>query len=680
MNTKIFLTTIILLLVFFISLPAAEEVKRRAMTVDDALDMVRIGDVNISPDGKWVFFSKSELDWDKNKRNKKYFMVPSTGGEAFQYIGKEGGSMFQFSPDGLYLAFLRKSEEDQQLFLMRTSGGEAVRLTEHKPGIKYFKWSEDSKKIVFIADEPRTKEEEKEYKKGNDAFMVDEGPHGQNEGKWGNLHIFDLESKKETKLTSEKFFVSEFDVCPDSKRIIFAARYDNRRNTQYLSEIYLLEVESKAFHRLTDNKIPEDALLWAPDGKQFLFTAPDAERWTNTNTKIFLMDPVSKTYRPVSQKFEGEIRGIVWLPDSKSIYFNGQQGTVSNLFQLDIASGAYKQLTDFNGIFRFHSISNDRNRIVYTFTDYKTPEDIYASDIKKFKPVRLTDANPRIREEIALAEMKLIQWDSADGFRIEGLLHLPPGYAPGNEGKPLPLIVHIHGGPAGCFINRFDAGYHIYAGLGYVQLSPNVRGSSGYTDALRLGNTVDKNDGIGKGDYLDLMNGVDELIEQGIADKDRMGLRGWSYGGILGGWTITQTHRFKAASIGAGVYDWTSEYGPGFNHDVRFWHIGGTPWDNPGAYREQSALTHVKNVTTPTLLLHGMNDLTDTEPQSMMFFTALKDQGKTVRYIRFPRERHVFREPRHQRVRDIEDIRWMQKYILGEEWTPPKRPKKEKEE
>lgn len=680
MNTRIFLATVTMVLFIFTSLLPAEDVKRRAMTVDDALNMVRIGDVTLSPDGKWVFFSKAELDWDKNKRKKKYYMIPSTGGKAFQYIGKEGGRSFKFSPDGLYLAFLRKHEKKQQLFLMRTNGGEAVRLSEHKPGIKSFEWSKDSQKIFFTADEPRGKEEEKEYKKGNDAFMVDEGPHGQNEGKWSNIWKIDLESKKETKLTSENFIVDGLDVSPDSKRILFSARYDNRRNTQYLSEIYLLEVENKIIRRLTDNKIPEYSLRWAPDGKQFLFTAPDAERWTNTNAKIFLMDPAAKKYRVVSQTFEGGIRGIAWLPDGKGLYFNGRQGTNSNLFKLDVVTGKYKQLTDFKGTFRYYSMSNDGKRMVYTFTDYKTPADIYASDLKKFKPVRLTDANPRVRREIALAEMKLLQWDSVKDFRIEGLLHFPPGYSGNKEKKPLPLLVHIHGGPAGCFTNRFDAKYHIYAGLGYVQLSPNVRGSSGYTDELRLGNTVEKNDGIGKGDYWDLINGVETLIKQGIADKDRMGLRGWSYGGILGGWTITQTQRFKAASIGAGVYDWTSEYGPGFNHDVRLWHIGGTPWDNPGAYRQQSALTHVKNVTTPTLLLHGMSDPVDTEPQSMMFFTALKDQGKTVRYIRFPREGHGFREPRHQRVRDIEEIRWMQKYILGKEWTPPKRPKKEQAE
>ena len=258
------------------------------------------------------------------------------------------------------------------------------------------------------------------------------------------------------------------------------------------------------------------------------------------------------------------------------------------------------------------------------------------------------------------------------------MLHLPGGYIAGTQA---PLILNIHGGPAGSFTNSFRASYHVYAGLGYVSLSANVRGSSGYTDFLREGNTFAKKDGIGLGDYWDLMNGIDFVIKQGYVDPDKMGLKGWSYGGILGGWTITQTDRFKAASIGAGVYDWTSEYGPGFNYDVRLWHIGGTPWDNPKGYRHQSALTHVANITTPTLLIHGINDRTDTEQQSMMLFTAIKDNGKApVRYIKAPREPHGFREPRHQRTRDIVEIKWMQKHILGLDWKPWERKKETKDD
>jgi len=406
--------------------------------------------------------------------------------------------------------------------------------------------------------------------------------------------------------------------------------------------------------------------------------AADDKEWLNRNSKIYIMNPVTKKYRLISAQYQGNIRGIYWAPDSSTILFTGHQRTNSNLYKIDAGTGEYKQLTDVSGSLQVNSFSKDRKKMVYSFSDFDTPTDIYTSPVEEFKPIRLTNANPWIEEDILLASMKVIRWKSVKDFEIEGLLHLPAGYT---EGSRLPLMLNIHGGPAGCFTNSFRESYHIYAGLGYAALSPNVRGSSGYTDKLREGNTVQANDGIGKGDYSDLMNGVDILIDSGIVDPDRIGLRGWSYGGILGGWTITQTDRFKAASIGAGVYDWSSEYGPGFNHDVRLWHIGGTPWDNPKAWREQSAYTHIKNVTTPTLLIHGMNDFTDTESQSMIFFTALKDIGKApVRYIRVPREPHGFREPRHQRIRDIEEIKWMQKHILGVEWKPWERPKEKEED
>jgi dipeptidyl aminopeptidase/acylaminoacyl peptidase len=311
--------------------------------------------------------------------------------------------------------------------------------------------------------------------------------------------------------------------------------------------------------------------------------------------------------------------------------------------------------------------------MVYSFSDFDTPPDLYTSSVEEFKPIRLTDANPWIKKDLLLAAGKVVRWKSKDGLEIEGLLFLPPGHQPG---KKVPLILNIHGGPAGVFNNSFRASYHVYAGLGYASLCPNVRGSSGYTDALLRGNMRD----IGNGDYWDLMTGVDQLIKDGIADPEKLGVRGWSYGGILGGWTITQTSRFKAASVGAMVSDWTSEYGTGFNHDVRLWYIGGTPWDNPEGYRKRSALTYAKNVTTPTIILHGANDTTDTEAQSMNFFAYLKDMGKTVRYIKFPREPHGFNEPRHQRIRDVEEIAWMQKYVLGLDWKPWERKEEEKKE
>ena len=656
-----------------------EEKSLRPMTVDDSLNMVRVGNALLTPDGEWVFFSKTELDWKKNKYATKYYMTSSSGKEAeFQYIGEEGGSAFQFSPDGKYLSLKRTVDENSQIFIMRTSGGEAVQLTKHKNSIDDYKWSQDSSSIFFSADEPRSEEDEKKFKAGYDSIFVDEGPNGQTAGRWKNLWVYDIKNKKETKLTDEEFILDNFDPSPDGKHVLFTARTSNRRNDRYKSEIYLFDIAAKEKIRMTENNAPEGGLQWAPNSKNFAYLAADDKEWLNRNTKIFITDIDTKKHRLLSGEFEGSIRGITWTPDSKHLFFNGQQKTNSNLYKIDLTTGKYEQMTNMTGTIQVHAFSRDRSTFLYTFSDYKTPDDLYIDNTMSPNPQRLTDVNPWFEKDILKASMKIVQWKSKNDFEIEGLLHLPPGF---KQEAPPPLILNIHGGPAGCFVNNFRPHYHIYAGLGYASLSPNVRGSSGYTDKLREGNTIQAGAGIGSGDYWDLINGINYVVEKGCADPDRLALRGWSYGGILGGWTITQTDRFKAASIGAGVYDWTSEYGPGFNYDVRLWHIGGTPWDNPEDYRRLSSFTHIKNVNTPTLLIHGMRDTTDTESQSMLFFTALKDIGKApVRYIRVPREPHGFREPRHQRTRDIEEIKWMQKHVQGTDWSPWVRPEEKKSE
>ena len=664
---KLALLPVMLLL----AVPAAAQ-ERRAMTTDDGLDMIRVGGATISPDGSWVLFSKSELDWGENERKTTWWRVPTGGGEPYRFIGEEGGSGFQFLPDGSMLSFTRSVDEKSQLFLMRTDGGEAQKLSKHKTSVGSYRWSQDGSKIFFVAAEPRSEEEEKARKDGDDAIFVDEGPSGQRAGTWNNFWVIDVASKEEKRITEVDHRIGSFAVSPGADRITFTSRSENRRNQQNHSEIRLLDVESGEIRQLTENRAPESRLVWAPDGQSLAYTARTDGEWELMLDKIWIMDPESGDKHMVSGAFDGNISTFVWTPDASAILFSGLQGTNNNLFRLDVGSGDVVKVTSALGSLSPSSFSRDRTRMAYVFQDFDTPSDVWIGPTDGSSGVRLTDANPWIEEKIVLGKGELIQWTSKDGTAIEGILMLPSG----DPDEALPLLLHIHGGPAGVFRNAFSTQNHVWAGLGYAQLFPNVRGSSGYDDELLSGNARD----IGGGDYEDLMTGVDEVVARGIADPDQLGLRGWSYGGILGGWTVTQTDRFKGASIGAMVSDWTSEYGPGFNHDVRLWYIGGTPWENPGEWRERSALTHVANVTTPTLILHGMNDRTDTEPQSMMFFQALKDQGKIARYIRFPREPHGFREPRHQRTRDVEEIRWIQKYVRGIEWTPWERPKDEKDD
>ena len=634
------------------------------MTVDDALNRVRIGDVQMSPDGRWVFFSKSELDWDENKRKKKHYMIPADGGEAIQFIGEAGGSAVQFSPDGKHLSFLRSVDGDEQIFWMRMAGGEARQLTKHKNGIVSYKWSADASEIFFTGDEALSDEEQKEHDKGADAYYVREGPHGREEGRWRNLWVFNLSSKKEARLTDEELVIGDFDVSPDGRRVVFTAMRQDLENYFYLSELYLVGTQERKVVRLTHNNAPEGNVLWAPDGKTIAYHAPSDQDYDLTNGFLWVMNPDTGEKKKLQGQGQGGISSLTWAPDSRSLLFNETRRTDSNLHRIDVATGQVAGVTRVRGTLRALAFSKDRSRMVYSFSDFDTPTDLYVSSVDELDPVRLTNANPWIEDEILLAKAEIVRWKSKDGMEIEGVFYLPGDH---REGTEVPLMLHIHGGPPGHFANGFRPNFHIFAGLGYASFGPNIRGSDSYGDDLLTALMGD----VGGGEYEDLMTGVDYLIAERHVDPERLGLRGWSWGGILGSWVITQTDRFEAASLGAMVGSWTAETGPGLAFDLRLHYIGGAPWINPEEWRRVSSLWYVKDVTTPTLLLHGDRDLVSTPNQAMMFFTALKDIGKTpVRYVRFPREPHGFREPRHQRIRDVEEIKWMQKYVLGIDWKP----------
>jgi len=662
---KIILTWVIFF--FGLSILNSQDTNLRPMTVDDALNMIRLGDVRMSPDGKWIFFSKSNLDWGKNKKIKKYFMIPAKGGEAFQFIGSAGGSSFQFSPNGKYFSFKRTVDKSSQIFVMRLNGGEAIQLTDHKNSVDSYKWSADASKIFFTAEEPMSEEEQKEYDLGDDAILIFEGPNGREEAHWKNLWVFNLSSKKEKRLTDEELIINEFDVSPDGTRVVFAATKQDDENYFHLSELYLLDVNNPKPIRLTNNNAPEDNALWAPDGQTIVFHAPSDKDYDLTHGYLWIMNPETGTKRKLKEPNQGEISSLAWTPDGKSLLFNEPRRTNLNLFRIDIATGKVQDVTNIKGTLRALAFSKDRTKMVYSYSNFNTPPDLYVSSLRNFNPVRLTKANPWIKKEILLAKGKVIRWKSKDGMEIEGVIYMPGNH---KKGKKLPLIVTIHGGPPGHFANRFRTEFHIFAGLGYASIGPNIRGSNSYGDDLLCALQGD----VGGGEFDDVMSGVDYLIENGIADPNRLGVRGWSWGGILGSWVITQTDRFKAASLGAMVGSWTAESGPGMSWDLKLHYIGGAHWINPEAWRKVSSLWYVKNVTTPTLLLHGAKDLVSTPSQSMTFFHALKEIGKApVRYIKFPREPHGFREPRHQRRCDIEEIKWMQKYIRGINWKPWKR-------
>ena len=640
--------------------------------IDDAINLARVSDPRISPDGERVLFSRSELDWEENERITALWVVNADGSDARRFTSEDGDSGARWSPDGRWVAFLRSTEgEDRtrQVFIMRTDGGEARALTEHPTAVRSFQWG-DANSIFYLANDSLPEDEEEQREDGYDAIFVDEAPNGQTRGEWSSLWRIGLDSEdsEAKRLTTGKLRIGQFAVAPGAERVAYTHRSENRRNDGNLSEIAVLDVATGEARDLTENGAPENSLAWSPDGTQLSFVAPDLETWELDQGNLYVMDMESGDIREVAPGMQVDMRGTPkWHPSGDAFYFAGLDRTVARLYRMSAGSGELEAVSSGDGILSAPSFSADFTRYAFTESNPTSPGDIFVAGTDGGEPTRLTVANEWMADR-ALAEPEVVQWTSRDGLPIEGILYR--SQQPGARS----LVLEIHGGPAGVFTRSFDADAQILVAAGYSIIQPNVRGSSGYGDELLRGNMED----IGGGDFDDVMTGVDYALDAGIADPDSLAVKGWSYGGILGGWTITQTDRFKAASLGAMVSDWQSEFGTGFNFDVARWYLGGDPWSNRDHWLERSAYSHLDQVTTPTILFHGERDRTDTMAQSMNFFAGLTHLGVESRFLLFPREGHGISEPRHHRTRLVEELRWLERFVRGNaDWEAPERPEED---
>ncbi|MGI9626278.1 MAG: prolyl oligopeptidase family serine peptidase [Longimicrobiales bacterium] len=664
------------LLLLIATQAAAQDSAPRPLALDDVIDMAQVSGPKISPDGSRVLYRQQELDWPENKREGRIWIVGTDGSGARVFTGSKDDQNPEWSPDGRWVSFTRPVGDDtkvRQLFLLPTDGGEAVQLTKHPTAVGRYRWGSSSNSLYFLANDSLPDDVEKERKNGDDTVFIDEGPNGQTRGEWNGVWqiraMTDDEPAEATRLTPEGRKVGDYAPSPDGNHIAYTYRGENRRNDGNLSEIALLSTATNDEVMITQNQAPESNLAWSPDGRTITFVAPDLETWELDQGNLYAYDIPREAITELLPGFEGDMRSYRWNPGGQSIEFDALVRTDTNLFRLDVRSGEVEALTEGTGIMSAVSYDAGHNSVAYQYVSPTQSGDLWFRDLASEAPVRLTEANPAMSDRI-LVEPELVRWNSSDGMEIEGILYQPERSQPGA------FVLEIHGGPAGVFTRSFDSDAQLMVAQGYAVLQPNVRGSSGYGDELLRGNMED----IGGGDYQDLMTGVDAMIERGVAHPDSLAVKGWSYGGILGGWTITQTDRFKAASLGAMVADWRSEFGTGFNFDVVRWYLGGDPWSNKEQWTERSAYTHLDKVKTPTILFHGAEDTTDTMEQSMNYFAGLRHLGVEARFLLFPREGHGIREPRHRRTMMVEEMRWLNRYVKGlEDWEPPTRPTEEDE-
>ena len=676
MNPKRFINTLLILLSLTTVAFAQENSKPKAdpppprakdgKKLLTAMDLLRINGVanpRISPDGSRVAYTVSEVKMEKDKEWKtvtQIWVVPAAGGHARQFTrGDKSASQPEWSPDGSMIAFLADREKDgeRQVWMMLADGGEAWSVSSHKGGVSGFHFSPDGKRLVLTATDQPNKDEEDRKKVKDDTMVID------HDIKMTHLWLFDLDKKEEKRLTEGNYTVSDPQWSPDSTRITYTTRPTPKADDGALSDVWMMTVATREKKRIAGEPGSADSARWSPDGRWIAFNSTVDRDPGPSTSYLYLVSADGVTPRQLTTKFDLSVGTPVWAADGKAIYFSTNAREAIEVYSADVATGAVKQLTQRGGLIGISEISRDGKTIVGTISTNQQPAELYASNAGYSSPKQLTDHNAWLRE-YSIAASEVVKWKSKDGTDIEGVLTKPVGYSSGK----VPFLLNPHGGPTGASLNTWSGTVQVLAANGFAVLQPNFRGSTGKGLAFAQAN---KNT-WGKGDYEDCMSGVDAMIASGIADPDRLGAFGWSYGGYMTFWILTQTDRFKAVSPGAGLTNIYSMYSQNdIQRYLRWFYSDKAPWDAQELYWDRSPMKYVKNVKTPVMIMHGQVDTRVPIAQAQEFYMALKEMNVPVDFVVYPRENHGFTEPRHNMDRVRRYVRFFAKYLKTPVMTEP---------
>lgn len=677
---KIRLVVLFSLLFFLSTICLAQTPTRRPLKLDDLNRFRDVRDPQCSPDGEWVAYAVSVNDVEADKRISHIAMVRWNGKETLQLTyGSDSDSSPRWSPDGKYLSFTSSrtaKPKGSQIWVLDRRGGEARQLTNFKNySIERYEWSPDSKKLLLVMNEKEdTADESKAADTGAaaakkpkpvviDRYHFKQDIQGYLTGeKRSHIYVFELAGEKLEQITSGNFEERDAIWSPDGARIAFVSNRDEDPDRSVNSDVYVVDARAGAVaKKLTVWPGPDSGTLsWSADGKYIAYLQGDEGKYRAYNLNRLAVVPANGgEARVVTTDFDRGVSAPQFSQDGQTIMVLAADDRSEYPAVVSFKDGKVQRTVKDSLVVSGMSSRNGHTAVLAS--NDATPPEVFALEGGNLR--KLTGENDALMSELQLAATTDVTFNSADGTEIHGLLTEPPGF---DKGKKYPMLLRIHGGPNGQDAHAFNFERQFFAANGYAVLNINYRGSAGR--GLKFSHSIFAD--WGDHEVADLIAGVNHVIEMGVADPERLGIGGWSYGGILTDYTIATDPRFKVAISGAGSANQISMYGIDqytYQYDTEL----GPPWKNPDGWTKVSyAFFKADKIHTPTLFMGGEKDFNVPVTGGEQMYQALRSLGVPTQLIIYPGEFHGFTRPSFIQDRYQRYLAWYDKYLKASAGKP----------
>ncbi|MCC2413456.1 MULTISPECIES: prolyl oligopeptidase family serine peptidase [Bacillus] len=636
------------------------------LSIEEIISLPTLSSTNISDDGKNVAFVKRTANWKDNTYRNHAWVYEKGKGQSYPLTNGDIDSTCPlWSPNSRDIAYLSPvGNGKNQIFVKSLDGYGGVQITNEEEGISIFKWNPTGKGFYYITQSKEFEEIKKRKELYGDFQHVGK-EHQNNCLCYVEIEKVIQNDKEEREINGvyqltdgKDFYIHDFDISNDGKKVVCMATPS--LNDYMNGDLYILDVEAEELQKMNVDRLLGGSVCFSPEGNKICYSASIREKEyyrshiQESTLEIYDMN-TGEVLQPLTN-FDSTVMPLQWT--AKGILIRWQDKTNYRIGLL-AEDGTMEVLSDnVDGFIMDASITKDGNHITYSKAITNETFEIYLDDKK------ITNENSFFEGKLK-SNREIISWQSSDGLKIEGVLSRPVEF---DSNKKYPLLVVIHGGPAWAsfpiFSDCFNEKYPIeqFVEKGFIVLEPNYRGSSGYGNEFLKANYRKQ----GLADYDDVISGVDELVEKGIVDKDRVGVMGWSNGGYISAFCATFSSRFKAISVGGGITNWSTHY---VNTDIPYFirmHLGNTPWNDPDIYTKTSPMTYIKLACTPTLIQHGEKDARIPVTNAYELYEGLRDMEVDTELIIFKEMAYSSDQPGIHVAIMKQNLMWFSHYILGE--------------